>query len=210
MAEEPSTNEATFLPGDESPDRLFAAVGHAISCWEQMESQLAHLYTIFIGDPGRIDALADYGDENGIFKKRLAAVSRGGERFFAANPDQDNEGELRQVLDTALELSIERHRIAHGMIQPISTAGPPDEDGWIKLDRFVYYLGAPWYATKKLRMSWISKGSAAIDAHAVQFIALANRIAELNRKLHVEPLPLPFELQMKVADAPANEHPDRA
>jgi hypothetical protein len=55
-------------------------VGYALSCWEELELELAPLYSHFAGRSGLVVALREYGERNGkIFAPRHQRL------FVAAN-----------------------------------------------------------------------------------------------------------------------------
>ena len=119
MTDDPTIPEGSLPAGEASEERLWTCVGHALTCWEHMESELAWLYTIFVDRPGNLGTLADYGDENGTFSKRLRCVLRESMNYFRKRPDQADEGEFSAIFHQATELSIVRHRIAHGITRPV-------------------------------------------------------------------------------------------
>lgn len=185
MTDDPTIPEGSLPAGEASEERLWTCVGHALTCWEHMESELAWLYTIFVDRPGNLGTLADYGDENGTFSKRLRCVLRESMNYFRKRPDQADEGEFSAIFHQATELSIVRHRIAHGITRPV-LATREIKVGWNAPDSYVYFLGAPWYAVQSLRTPWIGTNADGINRSARQFLELANRITLLNGKLHSE------------------------
>jgi hypothetical protein len=190
MSETPTSNQPPLPEGDENPDRLFAAVGHAITQWELLELEFAALYTIFEGMPRRIDAMRAYGNANPTVRFRLSALEEAADRHFVRQPDQSSEGEFVAIVRRARELTIERHRVAHGVISalPVIRSEDADENGFVWIGQHVrYFLGAPWYSTETLGMHFAALSSREIDAHAISFAELRARIAALNQRLAPEP-----------------------
>jgi hypothetical protein len=111
-----SDQKQTLPPGETDPNQLYIAVGRAIHAWESMEISLARLYAMIAGLPETPMAFADYGSENKIFINRLAALNEAATAYFVNIPDQNREGELSDLLRDAKDLSIKRHRIAHGFV----------------------------------------------------------------------------------------------
>jgi hypothetical protein len=172
---------------------IFVAVGYALTCWEQMELQLAGLYTILNDAAYSLEALTTFGMANRRFGERIAAIERAAEAYAIRHPDQDTEGQIAGLLARATDLSIERHRIAHGMLVVAPTADI-DEGKRITFrpDRTVYWLGAPWYSIQSLRWALIGKQACAIKAHAADFLSLRADLAVLNRHLSSEEPPAAF------------------
>lgn len=175
-------------PGETDPNQLYIAVGRAIHAWESMEEALACLYAAMTGLPEKPDAVSEYGAENKIFRDRIAAVQSAAETYFVSHPDQRREGELSQLLADAVELSIKRHRVAHGHItmwtefhfpDPL----PPRGTQFVVEGTVLYRWGAPWYSMVTLRTDPIGGNAASIDAMHDEFGALHNRIAKFTSEL---------------------------
>lgn len=105
--------------GDGSDRTTYAAVGHAISQWEVIEVEFAHLYSVLVAH-SRFDVAANraYGEPPN-FKDRLAKLERMGKRYFTRYPSQENEGEFCQLTSRALHFSARRNDIAHSVARPI-------------------------------------------------------------------------------------------
>ena len=104
--------------GDERPDDTYKMVGHALSNWETLEYQLAHLYAAFVGQTNKIAALREYGNGN-IFTLRLRALKSAAEPFFTVAPNQQAEGEFDRIALFAERLADRRNEIAHGIVRPL-------------------------------------------------------------------------------------------
>jgi hypothetical protein len=114
----PDMNE---VPSDNDLRKICAAVGLALSQWETMELGLAILYSIFLGKPKDLNLLIQFGDLGPTFSSRKVVLERAAEQYFIAHPNQDDEGELREILEWATGLSKHRHQIAHGTAWPVGT-----------------------------------------------------------------------------------------
>jgi hypothetical protein len=172
---------------------IFAAVGYALTCWEQMELQLAGLYTILDDDAYSLEGLVQFGMNNRRFVDRIAAIARAAETYAIENPNQNTEGQVAGFLARATELAIERHRIAHGMLVVTPTADI-DEQNRItyRPDQPIYWLGAPWYSVNSLRWALVGKQVHAIKAHAADFLSLRADVAALNHRLSSQEPPAAF------------------
>lgn len=166
-------------------DRLYAAVGHCLTTWEALESEMSHLYSIFVGRPRQIEALQEYGRENRIFSSRMKAIEDAAEAFFVRSPSQRIEGEFRDLVARCRNLAPARHQIAHGIVQGIAMYGQPDHDGWV-MPTIGYCLSPPWYSfinlTKHQGVGY-RYSSATIDQVATTFEAARLTAANLNARL---------------------------
>jgi hypothetical protein len=161
MIDEPKSS----LPeGHTDPNELYIAVGRAIHAWENMEEAFARLYAKFMGLPERPDALVDYGAENRRFVDRMAALKAAGDSYFIRKPNQEKEGQLQELIKTARDLSIKRHRVAHGHITTAGQFRLPDTKGPFEITpTFHYRWGAPWYSLETLRTNPIGVNAAMIE-----------------------------------------------
>lgn len=130
---------------DPDINRLFAAVGHCLTTWESLESELSHLYSIFIGKPRQIDALQAYGRDSRIFESRMQSLEMAADDFFVRKPDQSIEGEFTSLLARCRVLAKARHQIAHGIVRAVPVYDEPDKDGWV-VPSVGFCLWPQWYA----------------------------------------------------------------
>jgi hypothetical protein len=185
----PPTPKPSLPHGETDPNQLYNAVGRAIHAWENMETALARLYATMTGLPENPVALADYGSENRRFVDRLSAISDAAAAYFIGSPDQHREGELSGLLKDAKDLSIKRHRVAHGFVTmwtefPI----PPDAKGAIELQaKVLFRWGAPFYSMTNLRTDPVGGDAASIEAVQKEFEDLHNRIAKFISELPKRP-----------------------
>jgi hypothetical protein len=103
--------------GDPSADLTFAAVGRAMSGWEELELYLARLYAKFLGIPPiKAIAIPEYRDVAN-FHSRATAIQNAADKYFISHPNQDREGEFKQVLGDIRQLASRRNDIAHGVVK---------------------------------------------------------------------------------------------
>jgi hypothetical protein len=103
--------------GDPSADLTFAAVGRAMSEWEELELYLARLYAKFLGIPPiKAIAIPEYRDVAN-FHSRATAIQKAATKYFVSHPNQDREGEFAQVLEDIRQLAARRNDIAHGVVK---------------------------------------------------------------------------------------------
>jgi len=103
--------------GDPSADLTFAAVGRAMSEWEELELYLARLYGKFLGiPPVKAIALPEYRDVAN-FHTRSKVIENAATKYFVSHPNQEREGEFEHVLDDIRQLASRRNDIAHGVVK---------------------------------------------------------------------------------------------
>jgi hypothetical protein len=103
--------------GDTSADLTFAAVGRAMSEWEELERYLARLYSKFLKIPPiRAIAVPEYRNA-AIFRVRADVIEKAAERYFVAHPAQDREAGFTQLMTEIRQLSNRRNDIAHGVVK---------------------------------------------------------------------------------------------
>ena len=152
---------------DATEEETFAAVGLALTRWESMEASLADLYSVFCGAPFDRRVVVFFGHQYGTTVRRLTGLSDAANRFFRRWPDQDREHAFDTLRRTAEKLSLDRHRIAHGLVDRVTFAFP--EGGGVT----GFALVAPWYSETRLRFtSRDAWGSAAIVGVSDQFVTL--------------------------------------
>lgn len=180
-----STENLIEPHGDVDPNTVYAAVGQAIHAWESLESAVARLYLAFAGIPEGLDKLAAYGAANRRFVSRMAATRSTALVYFSKNPDQEMEGRLARLLEQTEELSIERHRIAHGHIVPIAIVEvPANADGSFVVEAQAQYRWAvPFYSLQNLRAQPSGLASRDINLRRDQFMAQHIAIHEFTAAL---------------------------
>ena len=157
-------------------------VGRAIDAWERLEEQLARLALFLQGIPIGPQTLAAHGKANGIFKERLAATRKAGEHFFIGHPDQQKEGEFADLMTSIDELSIKRHRIAHGHGMQVTEFNVEHHAEEMKAGvttftgTFVWRWGPAFYSMEKLRAGVPGFASWDIDQWREEFVAAQDAI----------------------------------
>jgi hypothetical protein len=178
MAENAGPHEPTLPPGDEDPNVIYIAVGKAIHRWEGLEEALARLALKMAGIGDLPQNYPPYGKENGTFRQRIAALQRRASHYFAVHPNQALEGEFASLLGEADDLSIERHRIAHGHITMWGEFKMPQGEGSFTVSASLLYRWAPpFYGVEKLRTNPVGLNGVGIDSVSQQFEELHNRVA---------------------------------
>lgn len=169
---------------DTTPDPVFRAVGIALTAWEHLELALAELYSILVEQPRIINAYAAYGNDNPIFAYRVQAICKACERYFISRAHHGRESQVADLLKEASDLSIDRHRVAHGIVQMMPAYDPrhKDEDGIVR-GQPSFWLSAPWYAQDRLKPEALGIPSSRILEYADRFAALASRVRDLNSAL---------------------------
>lgn len=163
---------------DDTERDTFAAIGHVLTQWESIEIGLADLYSLFRGAPFSRHVVGEFGQVYSTTVRRLAGLAKAADRYFACRPCQQREGDFRLLLEAIERLSIDRHRIAHGIVDRVHFGTP---EGGI-VSRFA--LVAPWYSERRLGMTandaW---GSAAIYAAGERFMAASGEVTAFSRLL---------------------------
>jgi hypothetical protein len=188
MTTEDTPSTGGLPPGENDPNLLYAAVGRAIHAWEGMEEAFARLFALFMNLPENPYALADYGSENRRFVDRMGALKSAGESYFIRKPNQTHEGELHALIEAASDLSIKRHRIAHGHISMWAHARLPETKGTHEITAaFHFRWAAPFYSMSTLRTNPVGVNAATIAVDQAAFEALHNRIAKFTSELPALP-----------------------
>lgn len=171
-------------PGDQDPNQIYIAVGKAIHRWECLEQELAALYLKFAGKPYEPEHFFAYGKENGTFVRRMTALTEAAEKYFVRHHDQRKEGEFQDLARRTHDLSITRHRIAHGRIVMGAAIPMPQEKGVHTVEVALLYRWAPpFYGQEKLRTNFIGDNAAQIEATGLQFEALNNEVVSFAESL---------------------------
>jgi hypothetical protein len=104
--------------GNRSRAVLFEAKGRALDAWEQVESELAHLFSAFTKED-RFDLAANlaYGEPNTV-PQRLTKLRQSAEAYFVAHPSQNVEAEFDRLTAVVQNYSLRRNDIAHGIVRP--------------------------------------------------------------------------------------------
>jgi hypothetical protein len=115
----PSPTEA-----DRDADILYAAVGRALSSWENIESELSHWYALLIGKMWQHAAYDEYYDKGRSGQARIAVLEAAAERYFVKNPHQEVEAKFRTLMEATTAYADRRHEVAHGIVRPVQLYWP--------------------------------------------------------------------------------------
>lgn len=186
-----SDPNATLPPGETDPNQLYIAVGRAIHAWEGMEEALARLYAKLMGLPETPTALAEYGAEYRKTVERLDGINIAARSYFIRLPHQNLEAELHAIVETARELCIKRHRVAHGHVTMVAEfkipEAPAGSGPFTASSRVLWRWGAPFYSMTTLRTDPVGGNAASIEAAQKEFEDLHNRIFKFTSELPARP-----------------------
>ena len=122
------------IRGDAQAETTYAAVGHALSCWEIFERILSLIFASIVG--GREDnlpALRAYG-AIATFRGRAEMIGAAAEAYFAAYPNPGGEELIKKLLSDAINFSNRRNEIAHGFVNGWRPEdAPPSDAGWVSM-----------------------------------------------------------------------------
>ena len=113
--------------GDPHEDITYRAVGRFLSRWENIESELSHLYAIFIGKYFKPEAYDEYYDKSKTFGMRMNTLKKAASKFFVQRPSQIDEGDFSNLVDRVSGFGDRRHEIAHGIVRPYQYYAPLTE-----------------------------------------------------------------------------------
>ena len=139
--------------GNRSDRALFESIGRTLNAWEQIESELAHLYSAFLtGD--RFDPAANlaYGIPNTI-PLRLANIQKAAKPYSVQHPSQAVEAEFDRLAEMIEQYSARRNDIAHGIVRPFQWIITPKLEGLVMFPtaESSWCLIPPHYRPKRTR-----------------------------------------------------------
>jgi hypothetical protein len=108
--------------GDKDAMTTYAAVGMALSSWEQLESGLAHLFTMFVGQ----DAFNAWPAQLAYstiasFRGRAEMLKATSEPYFQFNQyAKPFETDFKKLYKEAIQFAPRRNEIAHGQVLRIT------------------------------------------------------------------------------------------
>ncbi len=112
--------------GNASQRVLFEFIGRALMAWEEVETALAHLYSIFsCGSKFDQAANREYGEPPN-FAPRLRRLEERARGYFVAKPCQEQEGEFDNIIRLATAYAPRRNDIAHGVARPVQWVLDPN------------------------------------------------------------------------------------
>lgn len=139
--------------GDKDQERILWAIGAALTSWEQVESRLADLFTIFVECPSDAAHRA-YGSII-AHKTRCGMLIRASEIYFRRHGIKETAIDffrllMRHCMDHA---SVIRNNIAHGVSMELGQrSGRIKADGSFGKPRYSWYgwfLTPPFYNTNR-------------------------------------------------------------
>jgi hypothetical protein len=121
--------------GDREDNELFESIGRALTTWEDLESNLAHLYAALSEkSPYDQPAIYEYGALPNV-PSRVSGLARLGRDYFIKYPNQALEGELCWITSNFNRWSQRRNDVAHGVVRLIDIvkdiAGAPSEKSFL-------------------------------------------------------------------------------
>jgi hypothetical protein len=140
--------------GDDAPGLTFEWAGRAISRWEQIEFQLALLYSTFVGRPNNGKAVQEYGAGR-IFRERLQLLRRRGEEYFMTQSDQALEADFKNICIAAEGFADRRNEVAQGVVSPSIFLPSFREDRLGNVDRWA--LAPPHFAVRNFNAEGFPK-----------------------------------------------------
>jgi hypothetical protein len=105
--------------GDLDVRATYEALGRLVHFWEEIDFQLARIYSIMVGDPDG-DALREYGSGRNIPEKLVKLRKAADEQWFKRKPNQRREGEWDRLLDQVEGFAERRNEFAHGLVYPLT------------------------------------------------------------------------------------------
>jgi hypothetical protein len=181
--------------GSRSDRALFESIGRTLNAWEQIESELAHLYSAMIAGH-RFDMSANlvYGVPNTI-QLRLAALQRAAKAHCVRHPSQEIEGEFERLSEMVERYSARRNDIAHGIARPFRWIITPKLEGLVMYPNTEssWCLVPPHYRPKRTRPDSYPAyllTSREINAFGSVFLKIAHALSNLsNWAIQYAPLP---------------------
>ena len=168
VSEEPAT-----IVGDYDIGCTYAALGEALSRWQDFELAFATLYARLRGYPSWLEKVRHFGASNPSFQDKIDTIKTAAQNFFAEYGNTDVEADFHALCSDAMAQSIRQNRIAQGLVRNIANAeGAP---------RVVLEL--PWHAHDRARRTAAHLlGSEAILKISAAFVQLASQAEALHRR----------------------------
>jgi hypothetical protein len=141
--------------GDEKEDVTYAAVGRALSHWENIEVELSHLFALYINKMWTNEGYDRYYQDGKTTRGRLDALRIAAENYFVGRPNQEAEGSFSRLMEAATGFADRRHEVAHGIVRPINWYWPILRPNHFAPDAaFQFCLVPPHY-----QRGWITDGA---------------------------------------------------
>jgi hypothetical protein len=137
--------------GDASINDTYIGVGRVLSKWEEIELELSHLHSCFLGQPYTVQAIRTYGAGR-IFNERIALVRRAADAYFVQVCDQSIEGDFDQLQHRCIGFSARRNDIAHGIVNAMNTVDKVNlATGMVDIYGSEWAVFPPYYDPKRHR-----------------------------------------------------------
>jgi len=145
------------IQGDKKENDTYAAVGRALSMWEEFEHSFATLFADLLGLHGEaMPVMRAYGAVL-TFRGRLEMVEAAREALFFEYPNERLAKRTKDLLEMATGLSARRNEVAHGIVRNIHVQGPgvaiPNGAMYRPLKRWGFGLVPSMYATNKTTLA---------------------------------------------------------
>jgi hypothetical protein len=137
--------------GDRKPQHTFEGVGHMLSRWEVLESEMSMLHAAFLNGTDHFDGIEVYGTGRKIFRERTIGLRSAACCAFVRSPHQELEGDFKRAVEVAELYSDRRNEVAHGCmlrIDVITLFKEQHLDPWLG-DMPQWALVSPLYDMRK-------------------------------------------------------------
>jgi len=110
--------------GEASPETLYAAMGEALSNWEDFDATLGAVFAAFVSDDPRPAERAYFAIRT--FEGRLEMVRAASTAYFDARPNTQLQERLKELISSAKNFSERRNEIAHSTVDLFRLEGERD------------------------------------------------------------------------------------
>ncbi len=108
------------MPGDDTEEITYAAVGYALTKWELLEFRLSQFYSRLTGkSPNKYETIVDYS-KGATFRSRASTLKNALCAYSTSHHCQSLEGKILALIDEAIRASDRRNEIAHGVVRQFS------------------------------------------------------------------------------------------
>jgi hypothetical protein len=151
---------------DDSADKTYAAVGSVLSNWEGVESELSHVFALFLGRMWDPEAYDLYYANGRTTKNRIKSAEESGFQYFVRNPHQEAESAFSDMMRKITGFTERRHEAAHGIVRPAQWYFPILKDVMTyPEDSLVFCLVPPHY-----QRSWFGPDKNGPNKNMPQFV----------------------------------------
>ena len=139
--------------GDAGEEAVWAAVGRALSKWEDLEHRLSMIFGILVApDADALPAQRAYGSVL-TFRGRKEMIDAAAGAVFFSKPDPDLAKALLSLMKEIGNFAARRNEVAHGSVAtyfgPVGTKGGMPPALLRRPDKATFVLRPPEYATNK-------------------------------------------------------------